>query len=551
MLVNDRVRSRPEGRGDDDGAVLVTVVVVMFVGVIIAATIAASVIFTVGANVDNKDRTQAFISAESGRDLAVAEVSNTCSSTFLDSRNPANPAYDPDGPEFTATIYATSVTAQPTSSDGLTEGCPDSTSAFVVVNSIGTGPGGATVEIDSVYDMVPPAAPTGGSLAYFGGGVGLQKSVYDGDLVVRTGAFTCAVGGSGQVITGDLYVPNGPVTLSTDCHIDGSIYAYGDVKSSSSGVVVGGDIMTEVGSVELASNGVVVGGNIRSGAGVDLKGTGASTGTVGTVVSGALVGGQVTARTTTTVDNVKWKRADGTGITPAAPAATPVFNPTLDDVYGMTTWMDLGRTSWGATQQVTTGCPTNPTALLPGTGKLLIDYSSCAMPPNSVTITIDAVTVNRDVVFIVPAKATMKVILNGNIASSGPITSAPQLLFVHEDRITTEVVPTGQTDPEPWPDCESSGPDDFTTKNGVTSVAARVMVYTPCEIGGTVRVNYSGQFFTGTNSIGFGNGASVDCKEMSWPPLFDKISCFLEPAATPPGPPPVPTLGDLVYQTER
>ncbi|HKP07233.1 MAG TPA: hypothetical protein VJU58_08265, partial [Microbacterium sp.] len=105
--------------------------------------------------------------------------------------------------------------------------------------------------------------------------------------------------------------------------------------------------------------------------------------------------------------------------------------------------------------------------------------------------------------------------------------------------------------PEPWPHCESTGPDDVTTKMGVTSLAARVMVYTPCEIGGTVRVSYSGQFFTGTNSIGFANGAAVDCKEMAWPPLFDKISCFLEPAATPPGPPPVPTLGDLVFQTER
>jgi hypothetical protein len=228
-----------------------------------------------------------------------------------------------------------------------------------------------------------------------------------------------------------------------------------------------------------------------------------------------------------------------------------VFNPELDDVYQMTSWMDLGRTSWGATEEIISGCPENPTALLPGAGKLLIDYTSCSMPPYSVDITIDEVTVNRDVVFIVPANATMKVLFAGNVSSAGPIADAPQLVFVHEDRDETEVVPPGQSSPEPWPDCDSSGPDDFTTKNGVASIAARIMVYTPCEIGGTVRVSYSGQFFTGTNSIGFGNGASIDCTEMAWPPLFDEISCYIAPTGGPTGPPPPPVVGELVYQTER
>lgn len=551
MLVINRILRRARGGAEDDsGAVLVTVVVVMFVGFIVAATIAASVIFTIGANVDNTDRTEAFIAAESGRDRAFSGIATNCTDTVFESRNPSNVAFDLDAPEFNATVFKTSG-GRPNSSGGLTQGCPDASTTFVVINSSGIGPQGSVATIDAVYEIVLPEAPTGGSLAYFGGGVGLQKALYDGDLVVRTGSFTCAVGSGGQTIKGDLYVPNGPVTLSTDCHIEGSVYAYGDVTASSSGVVVDGDIVTEVGKVELASNGVVVGGSIRSGSSVDLKGTGSSTGTVGRIEDGVLVEGEVLARTTATVDSNKWKRANGADIVPVAPAAAPVFNPGLDDVYEMTSWMDLGRSSWGATQEILSGCPTNPTAQLPGSGKLLIDYSSCNMPPNAVTITIDDVTLNRDVVFIVPAAATMKVQINGNISSAGPIADAPQLVFVHEDRNEAHVVPPGQSSAEPAPNCESSGPDDFTTKNGVTSIAARIMVYTPCEIGGTVRTSYSGQFFTGTNSIGFGNSASINCTEMAWPPLFDEISCYIEPSGGHTGPPPAPVIGDRVFQTEK
>jgi Tfp pilus assembly protein PilX/cytoskeletal protein CcmA (bactofilin family) len=550
LLVINRLRAANRN-SDESGAVLVTVVILMFVMFVIAASVAASVVFTAGANAGNKDRTVAFIAAESGRDTAIARIATSCADTFFDSRDPLNPAYDADpaGPTFEATVFTTTG-VRPATSVGLTQGCPSAATTFVVVNSVGTGPDGATASIDSVYEMVPPQAPTGGSLAYFGGGVGLQKSIYNGDLVVRTGAFTCALGTGGQTITGDLWVLNGPVTLNQDCHITGSVYAAGEVKASSSGVSVGGDIVTESGKIELASNGVVVGGDIHSGSSVELKGTGPTTGTVGHMEGTVLVGGQVTARTTAAVDAVKWKRADGSPITVQL-GPVPDFNPELDDVYDMTTWMDLGRTSWGATQQIMTGCPTNPTSLLPGTGKLLIDYTSCPMPPDAVTITIDAVTVNRDVVFLVPATATMKVKFDGNVSSSGPIESAPQLVFVHVDRNETEIVPPGQTTPEPWPDCESSGPDDLTTKAGVTSIAARVMVYTPCAIGGTVRVSYTGQFFTGTNSIGFGAGAAIDCTEMAWPPLFDEISCYIAPSVGSPGPPPAPTLGDLVYQTER
>ena len=70
-------------RADDSGAVLVTVVVVMLVGFIVATVIASSVLFTIRSNVGNIDRTQAFIAAESGRDTAVAALKDGCVSRDL------------------------------------------------------------------------------------------------------------------------------------------------------------------------------------------------------------------------------------------------------------------------------------------------------------------------------------------------------------------------------------------------------------------------------------------------------------------------------------
>ena len=77
MLVIGRLMHRR----NDDGAVLVTVVVVMLVGFVVATVIAASVLFTIRSNVSNTDRTQAFISAESGRDAALASLTGAINSS--------------------------------------------------------------------------------------------------------------------------------------------------------------------------------------------------------------------------------------------------------------------------------------------------------------------------------------------------------------------------------------------------------------------------------------------------------------------------------------
>lgn len=522
MLVN---RLRCAARtADDGGAVLITVVVVMFVGFIVASVIAASVTFTIRANDGNRDNLDAFVAAESGRDVALATITGTCAITA--------PLTSTTAPRFTTTVYTTSSTTQPTSSGdaGLAANtCPTEATEYVVIKSVGTGPDGSTSEIDAVYRWVKTLEEVpGGTLAYFAGSVNGQKSIYDGDLVVRKGNYTCPNEGT---IKGDLYVTNGTVSLSSDCHVTGSIYSYGEVYSNSQNVKIDEDVQTQVGQVNLANNGTVIGRHILSGSNVNLSGTGGTNGTVGGDVRAA---GTISVTTGWTVPPEKRF--------PSAGAST--FYPTLQDVYKMTAWIDLGKDSWGATEEIKTGCQRSPSAsTLRGSGRLLFDYTQC--PGESVTITIPAVEVNRDVVFIVPARKTMKVKFEGRVTSTSPIDSAPQLVFVHEDRNVSYV------DGEPAPTCESNGPDDLSTTNDVTALQARVMVYSPCALGGTVTVNYSGQFYTAGSSVTFGNGAGINCEEMSWVPVFEEISCYLRPEDGGGTTEVVQSLGDLIFQTER
>ncbi|NLP85911.1 hypothetical protein HF576_18935 [Microbacterium sp. CFH 90308] len=516
----ERIRTRTRESGSDDrGAVLVTVVIVMIVGFIAASVIAASVLFVIRSNDDNRDNLDAFVAAESGRDVAVSEVVNSCS---------ISAPLTGTAPTYTATVYTTEG-SQPTDHTGLTpSACPTDLTTFVVIHSIGTGPDGSTAEIDSVYRWLEPIPEQpGGTLAYFHGSVGGQKSIYKGDLVVRKGSYTCPLGAT---ITGDLYVTNGTVSLSQDCHIQGSIYSYGEVSTTSQGLKVDGDILSEVGDIKLANNGAVVGGKIHAGGNVHLSGNGGTKGTVA---------GTVKAKGTVTVD-AGWT----VPTTQQFPSAgDPVFSPELDDVFDITAWVDLGKDSWGTTQEIRSGCLENPTSSLPGAGRLIIDYTQCT--GEAVTITIGDVSLDRDVVFVVPANKTMKIKFDGSVSSAGPIESAPQLVFIHEDRDATQI------DNEPAPTCESNGPDDITTTNQVAGIHARIMVYSPCTIGGSVRVNYSGQFYTAGNTINFNNGAVIDCQKMSWTPVFEEISCFIEEGQTGGGGGAPATLGDLLYQSEK
>jgi hypothetical protein len=519
-------RRSPASRGDD-GAVLVAVIGVMIIGFLVAAVVASTVVFTIGANDDNRDNLDAFVAAESGRDAAVASVVGGCGSTNLTGT----------APDFTATVYSVTLASgdpEPTSSDGLSEGCPTADTDFIVINSVGTGPDGRTAEVDAIYPwQVVYEEQPGGTLAYFDGTFTTTKSNYVGDLVVRDPGALYWCNNSGT-IEGDLYVVDGNARFSGGCRVEGDVYVSGTVEFDGNGIVVTGDIIAG-GNISLRSDGNEVGGNIHSGGDVDLTGTGGD-GVVGT--TGDPDTGDVLAHGEVTIDP-KWTitgaEQDG--------AAEPIFNPEMPQVYDMTTWIDMTTQNWNPQVTVDADCGKfwDPTPLLnDASTSLMVDYTDCN--GSHVYINLSSGDVTRDVIFLAPQNKTMSVTVAGNLTSSASPTH--QLLFVHAD--ASLAVVGGETVPH----CGNGNQKDtFDVNSG--SIQTRLMIYTPCGLTGNVDVDFSGQFYTandGNHTI----SSTFTCTPMSWPPVFPELSCRIQGEDGAGGSVTlIQTLGELRYQTER
>jgi hypothetical protein len=550
MLVIDRPTTRM-GRGghDDSGAVLVTVVVVIFVGFIIAATIAASVVFTIGANVDNKDRTQAFIAAESGRDVAIASLRSAIGPTGIPSPCPvALSAVSASGaqPHYAYSIRIAddgddTVSAYPTApagwdASGLTDACPTATTEWVVIRTTGTGIDDAEATIDSVYPWYHgPATQPAGTLAFFEGKFTATKTTYTGDLVIRTGNYTCN-NGAGNEIDGDLWVLNGGLEVSSDCIITGSVYTRGLIDVKNNQFKVGHDVVSLEGSIYLTADAVDIGGDVHAGAKINTKnGDG--------VVGGSFkaVGGMDEHTPT------DWERPDGSPVPTPSGQTTPVITPTLDQVFDATTWIELTSTStWSsATDPIDPSSPytgqcsdTDLKSILEAGGpRAVIDMSGCG--GNAIDLDLNVptgITLARDVLIYVPSNAKMDLHLDGAITK--PTGTDPQLFIVHLDANGADDKPT----------C-TEGSDSFTAGTGVS---VRTMIYSACGIPNTVSLTMEGQFYMGNDGLHLNNGSAFTCKPMSWKPTLSGLSCgvkgtggIFDPTNT------VTLLENLKFQTER
>ncbi|MDW4572235.1 hypothetical protein R8Z57_05515 [Microbacterium sp. M3] len=539
MLVINRVIRRPR---DDDGAVLVTIVVVMLVGFVIASIIAASVLFSVRANATNEDQTQAFIAAESGRDVAVAAIpSCTTSGTHFVG---TEPTYD-------TRVYISDVDGlKPETSNGLPEGCPTAATDFVVVKSMGTGPDGSTATIDSVYPwQVTYSQQPGGVVTYFSGGFTAGVSHYTGDLVLRTGDYRC---NTGATLTGDLYVLRGNVEFSNDCTLQGDIWSDGYVKNGSKNVTVTGSITTN-GYVALTANGATsVGKDINARGDVDLTDQGNNA---------ATVGGNITSRGD--IDTGGNWTVTGTQ-SELVPGYAPTFEPTLDWLRAATKWIDLSNASnWGtaysgACDLFKNNPPTTITNLLQTAGsKLVLDLTACSSKngngQESFKIELDNVDLQRDAVIIVKPSAIMNVSLKGDLEAMG---GTKQLLFVHSDASTAyvDVDPTDAAPAEPVPHCGNANSKDGFDVSGTQTGDVRIMVYSPCGLTGTVTSSFSGQLYTNDSTNLHSSGpiqTAYTCKDMSWTPSFDQLGCKIKGSGGIAQGSLVQRLGQLVYQTER
>lgn len=549
MLVIAQLRQRLRAHaGDENGAILVTVIVVMFVGFIVASTIAASVIFTIRSNDGNKDRTDAFIAAESGRDVAVAAVKAGCS--------PASTTLTGANPMYSTTIYSTAGTQPSSATDaGVAVGCPSATTKYVVLRSTGTGPDGSSVTIDSVYPWaVTYSNVPGGVVTYFSGSVSQSVSHYTGDLVLRNGNWTCPNGGT---LTGDLYVLSGTVTLSTGCVINGDIYANGNVASTSQdwhvkarGTISAGNVTTN-GTVSLDSNGgASIAGLISAKGQIKLNQTGVGTATVGGTVTSTLGAAGTIVDVAADTGSPGWI----TGAVTAAAGALPVFDPTLDWLKAATKWIDLdGGSGWGTPTPTSCSDLQNENSLTAivkpllgaGTTPLVLNYSSC-----NKDVKLDltgSVPVTRDVVVIAPKDQLLDVTLGGLTTST---TTGYQLMFVHSDGNRDDTDAAG----DPKPTCGSTGTRNTEDRFGTTgSIASNinVMIYSPCGLNGTVTASFSGQLYA-DDTTNFHSGSSYTCKPMSWGTALPNLGCAIKgPGSVIDSTTLVYSLDELVYQTEK
>ncbi|WP_457101725.1 hypothetical protein [Microbacterium sp. P5_E9] len=508
MLVNRLWRLRHR---NDEGAALVAVVVTMLVGFIAVTTIAASVVFTISANSGNKNRTQAFIAAESGRDAALANVMKVPCALGASNAVATNPP-----------VYAAAATTGP-NEGSLAAACPSLTSPSVIrIVSTGKGPDGTATELTSLFQRtVTYVGQPGGTMAFFSGQFKATQSSYIGDLVIRDGKYTC---NSTTVIDGDLWVPRGGIELSADCTINGDIFAEGDVDIKSAKVTITGTISTR-GSITVDSQNAEIIKDLKSSKDI--------------TVSKGVVGGKGFAHLTASDPGNRVVGGVQSNVNPD-PA---VSQADLDAVYVMTTWVDLPQEPafWGSdvwwetgpcngadvTGKVTAGLPT-------GYSRVGIDYRGCT---GDVTIRLvgGATQFTHDAVFLVAPGSKMTV-TTGNINSTGPV---PQLFFVQGDSILGNSVPN----------C-GAGMASGDLSLGST-LNANLMFYTPCGFKNTNQVAFDGQFYSNTDGSAHWVQPEFNCQPMEWLPMLD-LSCEITIGTTSGGTS-TPILGPptMISQTEK
>ncbi|WP_396658896.1 hypothetical protein [Microbacterium sp.] len=519
-------------------------VVVMLVGFVIAASVAASVLVTITANAGNSSTTQAFIAAESGRDVAVGSLRSAIAPTGLDCAAVAMTGASAPGsaPVYTYTIRSSEQADRPSAWDdaGVTATCPTDATKWVVISSTGTGPDGTESNIDAVYPWYHgPATTPSGTVAFFEGQFKATKSTYAGDLVIRQGPYECN-NSAGDAIIGDLWVLRGSMTVTGPCIVTGSVYVRDTIDLKNNEFTAGGDVISVEGSIKLTADDTSIGGDVYAAGNIDTKNG-----------DGEVDGSFRTHLAMVNHNPANWTKSDGTTPVPVLEGEpVPVIAPTLEQVFEATKWIELtSSTAWSSAAAPVEVFPAGTvctTAQLQGVmgvagARAVVDLTGCPAGGNGIPVAPGNVTLQRDVLVLVPANQKMNLQITGTIsrATGTTLENGPQLFIVHLD-------PDG-SDGRP-PTCGSSQLDKFTA-SGTNNV--RTLIYSACGIGSTMSLTMSGQLYMGSDGLHL-NGGTFTCKPMSWEPTLPKISCgvkgeggIYDPTVT------VTRLDNLAFQTER
>jgi Tfp pilus assembly protein PilX len=247
---------------DDDGVAMIVAVMVAFVVLLLSTVVVAQSIHTSSRSGYDRERLQSVNGAEAGLDYYYNYLSKTSGSalsvnpvTFSIGSSPGStsvtvtPTYYLDTTGTTVFTGAITGSNYPHSVRILSVATTNGKTArkmasFAVLHAVFGGFTGAIVSNNSM-------SPSNSfSVAGLNGN--------DGDIYVISGNFSATSGN--QIARGNLYVPNGSITLSTQFHLYGTAWANLSATVSHSQAQVDGDLKSTTSSTVVSAGHVTPGG---------------------------------------------------------------------------------------------------------------------------------------------------------------------------------------------------------------------------------------------------------------------------------------------------
>ncbi|WJL94335.1 hypothetical protein QSU92_10065 [Microbacterium sp. ET2] len=491
--------TRTDERPGDDGAALISVVIVALVLGLLTVALSAAVMNTTRTTVDVRGTLQAQAAADAGMAAAVAaaKAGEVCAATVPDGTLPGSGG----GAAYTARV---------TCDDAMTS---------VTLEATGTA-GGTSTTVQAVHRLVPettevidPSLTPVGLVIYEGSSMGQVTLLAHGgnepQIVSVKGPFGCRLTVPGNLIVG------GDVTSSDGCNVAGDIYVGGTVTFNGGATTVTGDIVAA--GTGLSRINSSIGGpagsplsTVRTGGAVDLLWSGArlhanvvAGGAV--TVNSRVVEGSVTLPAGLTPSIGSGGRIDGGVVnSDSIPVVEPPALPGwIDYTYKPEDWPGaVVVTLRKVSDMSTTSCryfnENNGTFANQGwkdlanyTGTVVVDARAC-----------DLLTSNAGGNPAPALKASHVVLLAKRYNTTGlTMTSAPgaspRVWFITEDTV-----------PDAKPTCPLGATATNFDTNGANLDGVRSLIYTPCRLS----VSGGGVLLGSLYTNGFNSGGQITIK---------------------------------------
>ncbi len=473
-------RGRRPAPGDDDGAALVTVVLLtsgfLALSMLIAHLAMQGIL---GASVDRK-RLVSIAAAEAGLDTAFslikAGTGNRCTVTgelpgtgsvvgtysvavtYYDSSNATvscDPTNGPAAGAVAATLQATGSTVNAAYSGAdLALGNRKLTARLAIVES--TSSGAAPTALFSEASLTV----NGGTLIYDTDG----NSATSLATVYTNGDFLCDNGGT--EVQGAAQAPKGLATMNGGCILGGDLTASGLVYMNNSGTSVGGSAYSTADSLSM-EGGAVVKGNAKVNGTITLNNSG--TAIYGTQTQGA-----------------------ATSSFPDLRQAFPYqwYDSTVWDAAGFTQKTDLGTSC--------TNAFTTASAAPSSSGAKILIRGDCTLGTGTITAKTDVA------LFLTKG-------FNGALTIASDSSSVKRNVYL--------IVPAGSTaKPTNWTPPTSCTTGNTTLQGDTTSASSiNLYIYTPCALTLVPSVSLYGQLFGGSIDPGSSSGSVIRFVDVSVP----------------------------------